>query len=68
MGNVLGAGWVWDFGNKRCITNVEFALGSNPPLAGFCTQVAYVRDNPGWNPDQAPSPRLRKIIAEAGDC
>ena len=47
----LGSGWVWDFGAKKCITSVEFALLSNPPLPGLCTQVVFVSSNPAYDPE-----------------
>jgi len=59
---------VWDFGEERCITSTEFAVNSNPPLSGFCTQVAPVSVNPGYDPDVRPAPPLRGNTAAKGDC
>ncbi len=64
----LGGGWVWDFGDKKCITPTVSAIKGNPPLPGFCTQVAYVSANPGYDPNEVPAPRLHKVIAAGGDC
>lgn len=64
----LGGGWVWSFSEEECITSIEMILGANPSLPGFCTQVALVADNPGYDPDQRPAPPLRNVIAVAGDC
>lgn len=64
----LGGGWVWDFGDKKCITSVQMAIMANPMLAGFCTQVALVTTNPGYDEDAIPAPRLKKVIASTGNC
>ncbi len=52
----LGGGWVWDFGENECISTVEMALRSNPPLPGFCTQVALVSSEPRYDPNARPAP------------
>ena len=64
----LGGSWTWDFGEKECITSTEMALRSNPPLPGFCTQVALVSDNPRFDPDVRPAPQLRRVLGTKGDC
>ena len=64
----LGGGWVWDWGNKRCITSLRFAIQGNPTLPGHCTQVALVSTNPGYDEDAVPAPRLKKVIAATGSC
>ena len=64
----LGAGYVWDFGDGKCITSTEFALTTNPGLPGFCTKVAKVSTNPGYRVDERPAPRLKHVIGKSGDC
>jgi len=64
----LGGGWAWDFGDKKCITSIDMAVKTNPPLEGFCTQVALVSDNPGYDENAVPAPPLRKVIAASGSC
>lgn len=64
----LGGGWVWDWGNKRCITSLRFAIQGNPTLPAHCTQVALVSTNPGYDEDSVPAPRLKKVIAATGSC
>ncbi len=64
----LGGNWTWDFGEKECITSTEMALRSNPPLSGYCTQVALVSDNPRFDPDVRPAPQLRRVVGARGDC
>jgi hypothetical protein len=64
----LGGGWTWNVAEKRCMTSVEFALASNPPGEDFCTQVGLVSENPGYDTEATPAPRLQRIVAEAGDC
>lgn len=64
----LGAGYVWNFGDRTCITSTQFALTTNPGLPGFCTKVAKVSANPGYRVDDVPAPRLKHIIGQSGDC
>lgn len=64
----LGAGFVWDFGDKKCITSTEFALNSNPGLRGYCTEVGKVAANAGYPVDARPAPRIPNIIGAVGDC
>ncbi len=64
----LGGGYVWDFGDKQCITTTEFALSTVPPLDGFCTEVGKVSANPGYRVNARPAPRMPSIIGQAGDC
>lgn len=64
----LGGGWVWNWGDKKCITSVQFAIDANPTMAGFCAQVALVSANLGYDEDAVPAPRLKKVIASTGSC
>ena len=64
----LGAGYSWDFGTKECVTSVEMALRSDSGLPGYCTQVAYIDDNPGYDVDRIPSLPFKRLLAMAGDC
>jgi hypothetical protein len=64
----LGAGFVWDFGAKKCITSTVFALKGNPGLPGYCTEVGKVADNPRYKVDARPARRLAQIIGQRGDC
>ena len=64
----LGAGYVWDFGERTCITSTEFALTTNPGLPGFCTKVAKVSANPGYRVDDVPAHRLERTIGQSGHC
>jgi len=64
----LGGGWVWNWGDNKCITSVQFAIDANPTMAGFCTQVALVSTNAGYDEDAVPAPRLKKVIALTGSC
>ena len=51
-GEHLGGGWVFDERNKECITSIEYVLRTATMAKGYCTQVARVADNEGWDPDQ----------------
>lgn len=64
----LGGGWVWNWGDKKCITSVQFAIDANPTMAGFCAQVALASTNVGYDEDAVPAPLLKKIIASTGSC
>ena len=44
-------------------------IASAPTVAGSCTQVGYVKDNPGYDVNGTPAPPLADIAAQAGpDC
>ena len=45
---------------------IHYALSTALPFDDACTTVAYVADNPGYDPGAAPSPPLNDVIAEAG--
>lgn len=65
----LGAGYVWDFGEKECVTTTEFALRTVPvSMSGYCSQVGKVADNPGYRVNARPAPRLSNVIGQRGDC
>lgn len=64
----LGAGYVWDFGDRICITSTQFALDSNPGLPGYCTEVGKVANNPGYRVNERPAARIPNILGQAGDC
>ena len=59
---------MWNWGDKKCITSVQFAIDANPTMAGFCIQVALVSTDAGYNEDAIPAPRLKKVISATGSC
>ncbi|GAB3283925.1 hypothetical protein [Kineosporia babensis] len=64
----LGEGFTWLHGSKICVDTVEYAIRGDSNWPGYCTQVAKVRDNPGYDENEVPAPRLKRVIAQAGDC
>jgi hypothetical protein len=62
----LGGEWRWDVAEKKCLTSVQLMIATAPPGPGQCTQVGYVKDNPGYNPDATPATPLKAIAAETG--
>ena len=64
----LGDKWEWDHASSKCLTSVQMVLATAPSGAGNCTQVGYVADNPGYDPNDATAP-LPHVAAHAGpDC
>lgn len=64
----LGAGFVWSFGEKECITTTEFALRTVADLPGYCTEVGKVAANPGYRVNARPAERIPNIVGQRGDC
>jgi hypothetical protein len=62
----LGGEWTWNVTEKRCLTSVQMMIAASPPGPGQCTQVGYVNDNPGYDPDATPAKPLEEIAAQTG--
>jgi hypothetical protein len=62
----LGGRWRWDHVTGKCLTAVHFMTATAPRSAGHCTQVGYVTDNPGYDPNATPAPPLPHTAAQAG--
>jgi hypothetical protein len=62
----LGGEWGWDVAENKCLTSVQLMIATAPLGLGQCTQVGYVSNNPGYNPDAAPAKPLKEIAAETG--
>lgn len=62
----LGGRWRWDHVTGRCLTAVHFMTATAPRSPGHCTQVGYVTDNPGYDPNATPAPPLPHTAAQAG--
>jgi len=53
----------------QCESTLDYIAQTAPTGDGYCTQVAWVADNPGYNPDAVPAPPLKKVIeAIGGSC
>jgi hypothetical protein len=62
----LGGEWEWDNTTGKCLTSVQLMIATAPMSAGNCTQVGYVADNPGYNPNAAVAAPLARVAAQAG--
>jgi hypothetical protein len=61
----LGGKWAWDHSSNKCLTSVQLVMATAPLSAGDCTQVGYVADNPGYDPNATAAP-LPHVAAHAG--
>jgi hypothetical protein len=62
----LGGEWRWDSATNKCLTSVQLVIATAPLTAGSCTQVGYVSDNPGYDPNATPAKPLKHVIGQAG--
>lgn len=62
----LGGQWRWDHTTGKCLTAVHFMTATAPRSAGHCTQVGYVTDNPGYDPNATPATPLPHVAAQVG--
>jgi hypothetical protein len=59
----LSGRWRWDHTTGKCLTAVHFMAATAPRGAGHCTQVGYVTDNPGYDPNARPAPAIPHLAA-----
>ncbi|BDB42366.1 MULTISPECIES: hypothetical protein [Mycobacterium] len=52
----------------NCRPTLETWSAGLPTGPGNCSKIAWSTDNPSYVPNQIPSPPLKKIIAQVGDC
>jgi hypothetical protein len=62
----LGGEWIWNASRDKCLTSVQETIATAPLSAGNCTQVGYVANNPGYNPNATVAAPLTHIAAQAG--
>jgi hypothetical protein len=62
----LGVAWDWNHILSKCETSVQMMVSTAPMTAGNCTQVGYVADNPGYDPNATPPAPLKNVVAQAG--
>lgn len=62
----LGGEWQWDYTSSKCLTSVQWAIATAPMSTGDCTQVGYVADNPGYDPNATVAAPLSDVVAQAG--
>lgn len=53
-----------DLGN--CTPTLDCLARTSPRGDGYCTEVAWASDNPGYNADATPAPPLKKVIEAIG--
>lgn len=57
----------WDL--ATCTVDIDKIMVGAPTGDGYCTELAWVSDNPGYNADATPAAPLRKVIeAIGGSC
>lgn len=62
----LGGQWQWNYTTHTCMNAVDMAIATAPLGSNgkaICTEVALAADNPGYNVEAKPAPRLNKVIA-----
>jgi hypothetical protein len=62
----LGGEWVWNAKLDKCLTSMQMVIAAAPQIPGTCTQVGYVADNPGYNPNAKVAAPLKHVAAQAG--
>ncbi len=62
----LGGEWRWNSATHTCQTSVQLMISAAPTTPGNCTQVGYVADNPGYDPNATPARPLKIVAAEIG--
>lgn len=62
----LGGEWRWDSSTNKCLTSVQLMMATAPRSSGNCTQVGYVADNPGYDPNTAVAAPLTHVVAQVG--
>lgn len=66
LGQELGGHWRWNYSVGRCQSALDFTIAAAGQADGECTTIGYVADNPGWNPNAIPAPKLKNVAGEAG--
>lgn len=53
---------------EHCKLTFDMLQTSSPTGTGYCTQAAWLSDNPNCNVDATPAPPLKKVQVKIGDC
>jgi hypothetical protein len=51
---------------RTCQTTFEWVKETSGTDTGDCTEAAWASDNPGYNVDATPAPRLKKVQVSVG--
>jgi hypothetical protein len=62
----LGGEWLWNSSFDKCLTSVQLIIAAAPLSAGNCTQIGYVTDNPGYDPNATVAAPLTHVATQAG--
>lgn len=65
-GNEATAQELGDVDEINCQSTFDSLKAETPSGPGYCTQAAWLSDNPNYNVDAVPAPPLKKIQAQAG--
>jgi hypothetical protein len=52
----------------HCRPTLETWRATVPKGPGFCSKIAWSTDNPGYSTLISPTPPLKKVIDQVGDC
>jgi hypothetical protein len=52
----------------QCKPTLATWASEQPTGPGYCTKIAWVDDNPGYDVDAKPAPTPKKVIEAVGDC
>jgi hypothetical protein len=53
---------------EHCVWTMDSLKTSQPSGPGYCSQVAWASDNPGYDADTVPAPPLKNVQETIGDC
>ena len=69
-GEVDRAEMVTETDTYNCRPKLDELRGSalGPIGPGYCSKVAWLSDNPGYNPLISPTAPLKNVIYQVGDC
>ena len=48
-------------GGSTCESTFDFLQRTSPTGDGYCTEAAWASDNPGYNADETPAKRIKKV-------
>ncbi len=55
-----------NYSQMDCEPTFQWLQHTSPTEAGDCTEAAWASDNPGYNVDATPAPRLKKVQMVVG--
>jgi hypothetical protein len=55
-----------NYNAATCESTFKWLQQTSPTEAGNCTEAAWASDNPGYNTEAEPAPRLKKVQVSVG--